>query len=83
MWSAMRLRLAGAPRPGPRGPASARLAALLRTHPVSGTTTGLAGKPVHVVVDETALVNLVNDAGYDYGPYRELDAAIRALPGRP
>ena len=29
-------------------------------------------------VDVTALVNIVNDAGYDTEPYRQLDAAVRA-----
>lgn len=55
-----------------------QLAGLLRRRPVAGTTTGLAARRVHVVVDQTALVNIVNDAGYDFGPYRALDAAARA-----
>ena len=59
-----------------------RLATYLRAHPVSGWTTGLARDRVRVTVDVTALVNLVNDAGYDYAPYRTLDAAARALLDR-
>jgi hypothetical protein len=33
---------------------------------------------VHVTINVAAVVNLVNDAGYDYDPYRQLDAAARA-----
>ncbi len=65
--------------PGSAWSRSGRHAAALRRHPVAGRTTGVTGKPVHVVVDETALVNIVNDAGYDPDPYRQLDAATRAL----
>jgi pimeloyl-ACP methyl ester carboxylesterase len=54
------------------------LAALLRHHPVSGVTTRDDGTLGRVTVDVTALVNIVNDAGYDYEPYRQLDAAARA-----
>ena len=56
-----------------------RLAGYLRAHPVSGWTTGVDRNRVHVTVDVRALVDLVNDAGYDYAPYRTLDTAARAL----
>ena len=55
------------------------LATALRAHPVSGWTTGTDGARQHVTVDIRALVDLVNDAGYDYAQYRTLDAAGRAL----
>jgi pimeloyl-ACP methyl ester carboxylesterase len=55
-----------------------RLATLLRAHPFSGTAVGVDAAPVHVTINITSLVNLVNDAGYDYDPYRQLDAAARA-----
>ena len=55
------------------------LAAYLRAHPVSGWTTGTDAAPLHVTVDMRALVDMVNDAGYDYAQYRTLDAAGRAL----
>ncbi len=55
------------------------LATYLRAHPVSGWTTGTDAAPEHVTVDIRALVDLVNDAGYDYAQYRTLDAAGRAL----
>jgi pimeloyl-ACP methyl ester carboxylesterase len=55
------------------------LAAALRAHPVSGWTTGTDAAPQYVTVDIRALVDLVNDAGYDYAQYRTLDAAGRAL----
>ncbi len=60
----------------------ARLSALavhLRAHPASGWTTGTDAAPLHVTVDVRALVDMVNDAGYDYAQYRTLDAAGRAL----
>lgn len=40
---------------------------------------GTDARTHRVTVDVTALVNLVNDAGYDLDPYRQLDAAARAL----
>ena len=55
------------------------LAEYLRAHPVSGWTTGTDAAPLHVTVDVRALVDMVNDAGYDYAQYRTLDAAGRAL----
>ncbi len=55
-----------------------RLAAALRAHPVSGTVVGTDAKVHSIRVDITALVNIVNDAGYDTDPYRQLDAAARA-----
>jgi len=54
------------------------LAKLLRSHPFSGTAPGVNAHLVHVRMDITSLVNIVNDAGYDYDPYRQLDAATRA-----
>ncbi len=56
----------------------AELAALLRAHPVTGQTVGVHDTLVTVTVDVRALVNIINDAGYDTEPYRELDAAVRA-----
>lgn len=56
----------------------ARLAHRLRTHPVRGRVVGTDGELHTVRVDITALVNIVNDAGYDSDPYRQLDAATRA-----
>jgi pimeloyl-ACP methyl ester carboxylesterase len=54
------------------------LAKLLRAHPFSGVAPGVDATEVHVRMDITSLVNIVNDAGYDYDPYRQLDAAARA-----
>jgi pimeloyl-ACP methyl ester carboxylesterase len=54
------------------------LAKLLRHHPFSGDAPGVDAKKVHVRMDITSLVNIVNDAGYDFDPYRQLDAAARA-----
>jgi pimeloyl-ACP methyl ester carboxylesterase len=56
----------------------ARLAALLRRHPFTGRAPGVDAHPVPVRMTVTSLVNLVNDAGYDYDPYRQLDAAARS-----
>ncbi len=64
------------------GSSWARLTALaerLRAAPVSGWTVGVEGQKVAETVDIRALVDMVNDAGYDYGVYRDLDAAARAL----
>jgi pimeloyl-ACP methyl ester carboxylesterase len=55
-----------------------RLARALRAHPFSGRAPGVDASEVPVTMDVTSLVNLVNDAGYDYDPYRQLDAAARA-----
>jgi len=54
------------------------LARLLRKHPFSGDAPGLDAKNVRVRMNITSLVNIVNDAGYDFDPYRQLDAAARA-----
>jgi pimeloyl-ACP methyl ester carboxylesterase len=54
------------------------LAKSLRAHPFSGMAPGVDAKPVHVTMNITSLVNIVNDAGYDFDPYRQLDAAARA-----
>ncbi len=54
------------------------LARLLRHHPVSGRVVGTDAHRHRYTVDLTALVNIVNDAGYDTDPYRQLDAAMRA-----
>ena len=69
----------------PRGSSWARitrLAALLRRHAVTGTVVGTDATRHRVTVGVTALVNIVNDAGYDTDPYRQLDAAARAYLGR-
>jgi pimeloyl-ACP methyl ester carboxylesterase len=55
-----------------------RLADALRGHPVSGRVVGTDAAVHPITVDITALVNIVNDAGYDTDPYRQLDAAARA-----
>lgn len=61
-----------------------QLAARLRTHPVSGLVPGTDGTRRPTTVDVQALVNLVNDAGYDAEVYRQLDPAVRAaLAGDP
>ncbi len=54
------------------------LARLLRHHPVSGRVVGTDARRHRYTVGVTALVNIVNDAGYDTDPYRQLDAAMRA-----
>ncbi|MBE7189800.1 alpha/beta fold hydrolase [Jatrophihabitans endophyticus] len=54
------------------------LAAALRRHPVSGRAVGMDDRRHHVHVGATQLVDIVNDAGYDFDPYRQLDAAARA-----
>jgi pimeloyl-ACP methyl ester carboxylesterase len=70
------------------GPAWARIGALardLRVAPIVGQTVDSDGNLVTIRVDIRALVDLVNDAGFDASPtgmnagiYRELDAAARA-----
>jgi pimeloyl-ACP methyl ester carboxylesterase len=70
------------------GPSWARIGALardLRLAPIVGQTVDTSGNRATVRVDIRALVNLVNDAGFDASPtgmdagiYRELDAAARA-----
>lgn len=65
----------------PRGSSWARISALarlVRAHPIRGRVVGTDAKRHTVRVGITALVDLVNDAGYDTEPYRELDAATRA-----
>ncbi|GAA1880823.1 hypothetical protein GCM10009814_08830 [Lapillicoccus jejuensis] len=60
------------------------LASRLRAHPVSGLVPGTDGTRHPTTVDVQALVNLVNDAGYDAEVYRQLDPAVRAaLAGDP
>jgi pimeloyl-ACP methyl ester carboxylesterase len=54
------------------------LAASLRRHPLVGRAVGTTGRLQTVTFDVTALVNIVNDAGYDYEQYRQTDAAVRA-----
>lgn len=70
-------RAPGCP-PGSSWERIGRLTRALRAHPVSGRAPGLDGREVRVRLDVTAVVNLVNDAGYDTEPYRQLDAAARA-----
>jgi len=70
------------------GPSWARIGALarnLRVAPIVGQTVDTSGHLVTIRVDVQALVDLVNDAGFDASPtgadagvYRELDAAARA-----
>ena len=71
-------RAIGCP-PGSSWTRIGQLAARLRAHPVSGQIVGTDATLHRVTVDVTALVNIVNDAGYDRDPYRQLDAAARAL----
>jgi pimeloyl-ACP methyl ester carboxylesterase len=59
-----------------------RLARLLRHHPIKGFPVGLDDHRHLVRIDVTNLVNLVNDAGHDVQPYRDLDAAVRAYLDR-
>jgi pimeloyl-ACP methyl ester carboxylesterase len=54
------------------------LATALRVHPFSGLAPGVDAGKVRVRMNITSLVNIVNDAGYDFDPYRQLDAAARA-----
>lgn len=56
----------------------ATLAQKLRARPLRGTVPGLNGGRTSVTVDVRALVNMVNDAGYDSDVYRQLDPAVRA-----
>jgi pimeloyl-ACP methyl ester carboxylesterase len=68
------------------GSSWARIGALardLRVAPIVGQTVDTSGHRVTITVDIRALVNLVNDAGFDAGPtgmdagvYRELDAHL-------
>jgi pimeloyl-ACP methyl ester carboxylesterase len=70
------------------GPSWSRIGALardLRVAPITGQTVDSGGNRVTIRVDIQALVDLVNDAGFDAsrtgmdaGVYRELDAAARA-----
>jgi pimeloyl-ACP methyl ester carboxylesterase len=62
-----------------------QLARDLRVAPIVGQTVDTSGHQVTIRVDVRALVDLVNDAGFDASPtgldpgvYRELDAAARA-----
>jgi pimeloyl-ACP methyl ester carboxylesterase len=67
------------------GSSWARISALaerLRRAPIHGWTVGVEGQRVFQTVDIRGLVDMVNDAGYDYGVYRDLDAAARALLDR-
>jgi pimeloyl-ACP methyl ester carboxylesterase len=59
-----------------------RLARRLRHHPITGFPVGLDDHRHLVRINVTNLVNLVNDAGYDVQPYRDLDAAARAYLDR-
>jgi pimeloyl-ACP methyl ester carboxylesterase len=45
---------------------------------IKGKAGGTNAKRSTYTVNVRALVDLVNDAGYDYGVYRSLDAAVRA-----
>ncbi|MGC4110768.1 MAG: alpha/beta hydrolase [Nocardioides sp.] len=54
------------------------LARALRKRPITGDVVGTDDRRHRYTVDVTALVNVVNDAGYDTDPYRQLDAAMRA-----
>ncbi len=60
------------------GAASAGWRGCCARHPVTGRAVGTDAHRHAYTVDVTALVNIVNDAGYDTDPYRQLDAAIRA-----
>ena len=67
-----------AARPGRLGsdrPARRSGCGAIRSH---GTVVGTDARVHPVTVGITALVNIVNDAGYDTDPYRQLDAAARA-----
>jgi pimeloyl-ACP methyl ester carboxylesterase len=55
------------------------LAALLRSHPVSGVVPGPFGHDEHLTMNVVGLVNLVSDAAEDPTIYRGLDASARAL----
>ena len=55
------------------------LAHRLRRSPVFGAAPNSSGDLVHVKVGIEALVDLVNNAGFDPVVYRDLDAAGRAL----
>jgi pimeloyl-ACP methyl ester carboxylesterase len=65
--------------PGRQWHVITQLAHRLKHHPFSGNPVGLDAHRHLVHVNLTTLVNLVNDAGYDYQPYRDLGAAARAL----
>lgn len=55
-----------------------RLAESLRHKPIHGMAPGVGATLVPTTVGVRQLVDMVNDAGYDYAPYRSLDAAARA-----
>jgi pimeloyl-ACP methyl ester carboxylesterase len=55
-----------------------QLATALRAHPIQGRVPGVDATLVPTTVGIRQLVDLVNDAGYDFGVYRSLDAAGRA-----
>jgi pimeloyl-ACP methyl ester carboxylesterase len=71
-------RALGCPKRGSVWRRIGQLAALLRSSPITGSAVGTGDARHRYTVDITALVNLVNDAGYDFDPYRQLDAAVRA-----
>jgi hypothetical protein len=58
------------------------LAQRLNQHSIAGFPVALDDHRHRVRITVTNLVNLVNDAGYDVQPYRDLDAAIRAYLDR-
>ena len=58
-----------------------RLAALDRLvakHPITGVAPNADGVMAKVTIDPSALISIFGAGGYLFGPYRELDAAVRA-----
>jgi pimeloyl-ACP methyl ester carboxylesterase len=68
-----------ADRPGDPMRRIARLARLLRDHPISGRAPNADGVVRRVVVDIDMLIDLVTGAATTPAIYRELDAAARAV----
>ena len=69
----------------PPGSPLTRIAALdaaLDAHPLDGQTFTPVGTPVRVHMSGPDIWTLLSVAGDDFGPYRNLDAAIRAYLGR-
>ncbi len=76
-FDAVCARAAGCP-PGSSWARISALAATLRRHPAHGVAVGTDARRHATTVGVTQLVDIVNDAGYDFDPYRQLDAAARA-----
>ena len=56
----------------------ARLDRLVARHPITGVAPNADGVMGRVTIDPSSLISIFGAGGYIFGPYRELDAAVRA-----